>query len=180
MLCRMSTKAIFGIIVVLIIIGAGAYFYMNPSSLGLGGDTATTTEQGDQTTPQVQGQDTVVGEGPEATPGKLVSVLYTGRFQDGTVFDSSEAHDNQPLTFILGTEGLIPGFQIGVNGMKEGGSRLIAVPPELGYGANDVKDAEGNVVIPANSTLIFEVKLVKVEDAPAGSAPATGTESATE
>jgi peptidylprolyl isomerase len=115
---------------------------------------------------QVQGQDVVVGEGREATPGSIVTIEYEGRFQDGTVFDSSASH-GQPLTFQLGAQGIIPGFQIGVNSMREGGERNILIPPSLGYGSADVKDPEGNILIPANSSLIFNIKLVKVEDAPA-------------
>ena len=46
--------------------------------------------------------------------------------------------------------------------MKEGGERIMAIPPSLGYGAQEVKDATGKVVIPANSTIIFDVKLIKV------------------
>ena len=92
--------------------------------------------------------------------------MYEGRLEIGTVFDSSTAHNNQPLVFVLGAQGIIPGFQIGVNGMREGGERTFTIPSSLGYGATDVKDASGNVVIPANSTLVFSVKLVEVSDAP--------------
>ncbi|MBI5004391.1 FKBP-type peptidyl-prolyl cis-trans isomerase [Candidatus Kaiserbacteria bacterium] len=133
--------------------------------------TATTTAAAAET--QVQAQDVTVGTGTEATPGSTVAVLYVGKLPDGTVFDSSEAHNNEPLTFTLGAQGLIPGFQIGVNGMKEGGERLMAIPPALGYGTQDVKDASGKVIIPANSTIVFDVKLVKVTAAAA--APATNT-----
>ncbi|MDO8514490.1 MAG: FKBP-type peptidyl-prolyl cis-trans isomerase [bacterium] len=118
-------------------------------------------------TDQVQGQDVKVGTGREAKPGDTVSVLYVGKFSDGTVFDSSAAHNNEPLKFTLGAGGLIAGFQIGVNGMKEGGQRVLSIPPSFGYGAQDVKDASGKVIIPANSTLIFEIQLEKVEDTPA-------------
>lgn len=156
-------------IVILILIGGGFAFWkfgMTPSS------ASSNTNNQDQaaavntaTNPQVQGQDVTVGTGKVAEPGTVVSVLYVGMLQDGKVFDSSEAHGGAPLVFALGTEGLIPGFQIGINGMKEGGERRIAVPPELGYGNQDFKDASGNVVIPANSTLVFDLKLVKVETA---------------
>lgn len=111
---------------------------------------------------QVQAQEVTVGTGLEATPGATVSVLYVGQLADGTVFDSSAAHNNEPLTFVLGAEGMIPGFQIGVNGMKEGGERLMAIPAPLGYGDQEVKDASGKVIIPANSQLVFDVRLVKV------------------
>ena len=77
--------------------------------------------------------------------------------------NSSAKHDNQPLTFVLGAErAMTPGFQIGVVGMKVGGERLIAIPPELGYGKQDVNSTNRPVMIPANSTPVFDVKLVQV------------------
>ncbi len=115
---------------------------------------------------QVQVQDTKIGTGAQAAPGSAVSVLYVGTFQNGTVFDSSAMHGNQPLQFTLGDQSVISGFQIGINGMKAGGERRITIPPSLGYGASDVKDASGNVIIPANSTLIFDITLVSVGTAP--------------
>ena len=124
---------------------------------------AQQTTSAQQANPQVQAQDVTVGTGTEATPGSVVSVLYEGRLPDGTVFDSSAAHGNQPLEFQLGTQGLIQGFQVGVNGMKVGGERIIAIPPALGYGTQDMKDATGKVIIPANSTIQFDVKLVNVQ-----------------
>jgi FKBP-type peptidyl-prolyl cis-trans isomerase len=175
----MSTKAIIIGVVVLIIIAIGAYFLMKGGSAPVQA-TATTqsqtaaagTDNTATSSQQVQAQEVTVGKGASATPGSSVSVLYVGKLPDGTVFDSSEAHGNQPLVFTLGSQGLIAGFQIGVNGMKEGGERLIAVPPSLGYGAQDVKDPNGKVVIPANSTLVFDIKLVKVA---AGAPAAAGT-----
>lgn len=133
-----------------------------------------TTEQTPPTT-QVAGQDVTVGTGEEAVPGSIVEVLYVGRLEDGTVFDSSEANGNQPLQFQLGTDGLIPGFQIGINGMREGGERRIAVPPEFAYGNQDVKDPEGNIIIPANSTIIFDVRLISVTPAPEATSTSTTT-----
>ena len=116
-----------------------------------------------QNTGEVNEQDIIIGTGETAIPGSNVSVTYVGKLQDGTVFDSSAKHDNQPLTFVLGAErAMTPGFQIGVVGMKVGGERLITIPPPLGYGDQDVKDSTGKVVIPANSTLVFDIKLVQV------------------
>ncbi len=160
-------------IVVIIVVALGGYgaykYYMNNSQT----NQQQAANQAATTTPQVQGQEVKTGTGAQATPGSVVSVLYVGRLQDGTVFDSSQAHGNQPLKFTLGAQGIIPGFQIGVNGMKVGGERLLAIPPSLGYGTQDVKDPSGKVVVPANSTIIFDVQLVKVE---AGSStPATST-----
>lgn len=129
--------------------------------------------------PQVQGQDVVVGTGPQAVPGSIVSVLYEGKLQDGTVFDSSAMHGNQALTFTLGDKGMILGFQVGVNGMKEGGERTIEIPPELAYGSQGVTDSKtGKVIIPPNSALVFDIKLVKVSaSAPDSSATSTSSQS---
>jgi FKBP-type peptidyl-prolyl cis-trans isomerase len=155
--------------VVIILIAGGAYFFlMMPSAQEIPSTNTSTTDQAEPQD-QVQGQDVTVGSGAEATPGSVVTIEYEGRFQDGTVFDSSASH-GQPLVFQLGAQGIIPGFQIGVNGMREGGERVILIPPALGYGPTDIKDPEGKILIPANSSLIFSIKLIKVEAAPAAPA----------
>ena len=164
----MTGKNIAIIAVVIILIGGGVYYYMHKKG---GGAPAPAAAGQAAATPQVAGQDTTVGTGAIATPGSSVSILYVGMLQDGTVFDSSANNGNKPLVFTLGAQGIIPGFQIGVNGMKEGGERRISIPPELGYGAQDVKDATGKVIIPANSTLVFDIKLVKVAAAAPAAAP---------
>lgn len=171
---RMNTlngKVIAGGIVVALIIIAALYFMSKGGTIPDGMDQqnqTAATANATSSVGQVQGQDVSIGTGVEAKAGDIVSVLYVGKLEDGTVFDSSAAHGNDPLTFDLGTTTLIAGFQIGINGMKVGGERLLSIPPTLGYGDQDVKDAGGKVVIPANSTLIFDVKLVSVQPAPAG------------
>ena len=158
----MNSK-ILTIIIVIALALIGAYVaYRSVGNPSNNGTNATSTPPQEQ----VQAQEVKIGTGREATPGSRVSVLYVGQLQDGTVFDSSAAHGNEPLTFVLGEPGLIAGFQIGVNGMKEGGERLIAIPPSLGYGSNPVRenpsDPNSRVVIPANSTIIFRIQMVKV------------------
>ena len=159
---------------VVIVVVAGGIFLVTKYS-GLMGSTPSATndaagnpqnQQTASTTDTVQGQDVTVGTGTQAVPGSVVSLLYVGALEDGTVFDSSAAHDNKPLEFTLGDQGLIPGFQIGVNGMKVGGERRILIPPTLGYGSQEIKDPSGKVIIPANSKLLFDLKLVKVSAAP--------------
>lgn len=164
---RMSTKNIIIWVVVLLVIIIGGYLVYASMHRAAPASPASQNQAQNTTasSTQVQAQEVAVGTGAQAKPGDTVSVLYVGQLQNGTVFDSSAAHNNQPLTFVLGAQGLIPGFQIGVNGMKEGGERLLAIPAPLGYGAQDVKDASGKVIIPANSTLVFDVKLVKVQAA---------------
>ena len=106
---------------------------------------------------QVQINDVVVGTAAEAVVGKKVTVNYTGVFSDGKKFDSSRDPGREPFTFTLGAGQVIQGWDLGVQGMKVGGKRVLVVPPSLGYGPNDYGP------IPGNSTLIFEVELLKVE-----------------
>jgi FKBP-type peptidyl-prolyl cis-trans isomerase len=100
--------------------------------------------------------DETVGGGKEAKSGDRVSVHYTGWLTDGTKFDSSRDR-GQPFEFKLGEGRVIRGWEEGVAGMKEGGRRRLTIPPELGYGPRAVGG-----VIPANSTLVFDVELLGV------------------
>lgn len=157
----MNKKIIIALIGAVILIVAGFFIYKS-----MGAPDANTPDDGTALgNAQVQAQEIAIGEGTEATPGATVSVLYIGQLEDGTIFDSSEMHDNVPYTFVLGsTEAGSPiaGFQIGVNSMKEGGERIMTIPSSLAYGEQEIKNAEGKVIIPAHATLIFDVKLVKV------------------
>lgn len=106
----------------------------------------------------LQYEDRVVGDGAEAAKGQRVSVHYTGwLYKDGMrgkKFDSSKDR-GQPFKFRLGGGEVIQGWDEGVQGMKVGGTRMLVLPPELGYGA---RGAGG--VIPPNATLLFEVELL--------------------
>lgn len=107
--------------------------------------------------PEFNIQVTKQGSGEEkTTKGDTVAIHYTGKLVDGTIFDSSY-NRNQPLEFTLGSGQVIPGFEKGVQDMSVGEKRIITIPPELGYG----NQAVGNI-IPANSTLIFEIELVSI------------------
>jgi FKBP-type peptidyl-prolyl cis-trans isomerase len=107
---------------------------------------------------ELQIEDIVVGEGKEATAGKLAVVHYTGTLTDGTKFDSS-VDRGTPFQFVLGAGNVIQGWDQGVLGMKVGGKRKLTIPPELGYGAGGVPGT-----IPPNSTLVFEVELLDVKE----------------
>jgi len=104
--------------------------------------------------------DKVVGTGDEAKAGQEVSVHYTGWLfyggERGKKFDSSKDR-GEPFGFSLGAGRVIKGWDEGVAGMKVGGTRVLTIPPTLGYGA---RGAGG--VIPPNATLIFEVELLGV------------------
>ena len=103
-------------------------------------------------------KDIECGDGAEAQPGDTISVHYTGKLEDGTVFDSSEG--GSPIEFKLGAGMVIEGWDLGFEGMKVGGKRELTIPPELGYGA-----AGAPPDIPPNATLIFDVELVDVKPA---------------
>jgi FKBP-type peptidyl-prolyl cis-trans isomerase 2 len=66
--------------------------------------------------------------------GKSVTVHYTGRFEDGTVFDTSLVEGREPIRTVLGQGSLIKGFEMGLLGMSEGEKKTIEVLPEDGYG----------------------------------------------
>ena len=66
--------------------------------------------------------------------GKSVIVHYTGRFEDGTVFDTSMTEGREPINTVLGQGSLIKGFESGLIGMSEGEKKTIEVSPEEGYG----------------------------------------------
>ena len=102
-------------------------------------------------------EDKKVGEGQEVEKGDLVTVNYTGRYVDGTKFDSSLDPGRGPFNFTVGNGEVIKGWEQGLIGMKVGGKRKLTIPPELGYGSQ----ARGP--IPANSTLIFEIDLLGIE-----------------
>ena len=95
-----------------------------------------------------------VGTGAQAEAGKTVSVHYTGKFQDGKVFDSSIAR-GEPITFQLGKGKVIKGWDEGIALMKVGGKAQLIIPPDLAYGE---RGAGG--VTPPNATLVFDVELV--------------------
>jgi peptidyl-prolyl cis-trans isomerase A (cyclophilin A) len=97
------------------------------------------------------------GSGTQAEAGKTVSVHYTGKLQDGKVFDSSVSR-GEPLTFPLGKGNVIKGWDEGIALMKVGGKAQLIIPPNLGYGE---RGAGG--VIPPSATLIFDVELVDVK-----------------
>ena len=102
--------------------------------------------------------DLIVGDGPEATPGQLVSVHYVGvAFSSGKEFDASY-NRGDAFDFPLGGGQVIAGWDQGVAGMKVGGRRKLTIPPHLGYGARGA----GGVIKP-NETLIFVVDLLGVK-----------------
>ncbi|KAK9792474.1 hypothetical protein WJX73_001258 [Symbiochloris irregularis] len=95
-------------------------------------------------------------EGKVAKKGKTVKVFYKGRLaKNGKQFDQS---DSKGFTFRLGVGSVIKGWDIGIDGMRVGDQRKLEIPPQLAYGSDGVRGA-----IPANASLIFDVKLLDVK-----------------
>ena len=102
----------------------------------------------------------VAGGGDVAKTGDSVSMNYTGRLQNGTVFDSNidpKFQHVEPFVFTLGAGQVIPGWDKGIVGMKVGEKKTLTISPEDAYGARGVPG-----VIPPNSTLIFDVELISI------------------
>jgi hypothetical protein len=110
-----------------------------------------------QTQPNgIKVMDITEGTGATVQPHATVTIQYTGWLaSNGTKFDSSVDH-NPPSTFPL--DNLIQGWQLGIPGMKEGGTRYLYIPAALGYGA-----AGSPPNIPPNSDLIFEIQLIRTQ-----------------
>ncbi len=104
----------------------------------------------------MQYYDLKMGDGESPSPGKKVTVHYTGWLTNGKRFDSSRTK-KRPFTFEIGRRKVIKGWDEGVMSMKVGGIRQLRVPPALGYGAGGAPP-----VIPKNATLVFEVELLEI------------------
>lgn len=105
--------------------------------------------------------DVAVGTGPEViATTDSVFLTYSGYLKDGTLFDSGTN-----VKFTLAN--VIPGFKSGLFGMKEGGRRKLVIPSALGYGSQSQRDpATGKITIPRQSTLVFDVHLLRVHNRP--------------
>ena len=102
--------------------------------------------------------DIVVGKGKTAKAGDVVKVRYVGvRFRDNQQFDASWDRQPNEFEFPLGQGQVIPGWDQGVAGMKEGGRRQLTIPAELAYG-----DQGAPPDIAPNETLVFVVDLKEV------------------
>ena len=102
--------------------------------------------------------DTVVGTGATAASGLNATVTYTGWLYSATAANfKGKQFDTGSFAFKVGGGSVITGFDAGVTGMKVGGTRTVLIPSAQGYGAS------GTTGIPANSGLVFEIKLTAVQ-----------------
>ena len=102
-------------------------------------------------------EDLKVGQGTAVAQYNIVTVNYTGWLTDGTKFDSSLNPGRTPFRFTVGGRQVIKGWDEGLIGMKVGGKRKLTIPPNMGYGSQDMG------VIPSNSTLVFDIDLLIIE-----------------
>ncbi len=98
------------------------------------------------------------GHGVGAKDGDMITVNYTGKLTNGTVFDSSKNPGRTPFQLTLGQHQVISGWEKGLLGMKVGGQRKLVIPPDMAYGP-----AGRPPVIPENATLVFIIDMVKIQ-----------------
>jgi FKBP-type peptidyl-prolyl cis-trans isomerase FkpA len=118
---------------------------------------------------QLQKIDVVKGTGEGISAGQQAVVHYTGWLYDpaasdhkGKQFDSSRPN-GKPFRFVIGAGRVIKGWDEGVQGMQPGGQRQLVIPSDLAYGP----EGAGGGLIPPNATLMFDVELLAIEEAPA-------------
>lgn len=154
----MQNKGIF-ILVFIILLGVFVFVMFSPKAKDI------TSKKDNQNTAMenTTGQDPLVveilkeGTGDSAISGDTVTVSYVGTLTDGTEFDKSIGRGDGTFSFKLGEGMVIRGWEEGILGMKIGEVRKLTISPEYAYGNRAI----GN--IPANSTLIFEVEMFKIQ-----------------
>jgi len=154
-------------VIVIAIIALAVYSIFNKRKLEAPTEINNGLEQiniNDEEMPSLQAQDGTNNmentNTQVAKNGDVLVMNYTGRLEDGTVFDSnvdSKFGHVQPFEFTLGAGQVIAGWDEGLLGMKVGEKKTLTITPDKGYGSVDYGP------IPANSTLIFDVELVKIK-----------------
>lgn len=109
-------------------------------------------------------KDMTPGQGQAASPGQVATIHVVGWYDrqgvKGKELINSRRQRGEPVSFVIGTDGVMPAWNEGVKGMKPGGKRILMVPPGMAYGARGV-DGE----ISPNASFIFQIELVGLEDA---------------
>lgn len=124
-----------------------------PVVSAVAGEVPTISKPAGSAPTELTTKDIIVGTGKEVLPTSTLSVHYTlMAWSTGKIIESSWS--GQPATFPLG--GVVEGWQKGLPGAKEGGRRLLILPPEMGYGA------AGKGAIGPNETLVFAVDIIGV------------------
>lgn len=157
-----AVKTIFFIIVLLVVLWLGRDWSIRKEQRGVGDaqdrartEAAALEQRKNELRARLTIEDVTTGTGPAAQWGDTIAVHYRGTFLDGKQFDSSYDRGT-PFTFVLGKNQVIGGWELGLEGMKAGGTRRLTIPPELGYGA------QGSGPIPPSTTLKFSIELLSV------------------
>jgi FKBP-type peptidyl-prolyl cis-trans isomerase FkpA len=130
----------------------------DPATQTYDASTGVTISAMTKISPHLYTQDFVVGTGGTVAVGDSISVYYVGALVGGFQFDKRVA-PSAPFAFRLDSNTVIKGWVGGLPGMRVGGKRKIVFSPALGYGYNVARDAVGNILIPANSVLVFDVEV---------------------
>ncbi len=133
--------------------------YTDPVSVTYATSTGVTIATMTRVNQHVYTQDVSVGTGRTVVPGDSISVYYTGKLAGGFRFDSL-GRPSAPFGTVLDSVRLIKGWVAGLAGAKVGGVRRMVVGPESAYQYSTVRDQAGNIVIPPNSVLVFDVEVV--------------------
>lgn len=129
-----------GLIVVLVVAAAAAWLNVPHAKRLAGGVTIETLE---------------AGKGASPTTSDIALINYKGMLADGKVFDQGQSVP-MPVT------GVVPGFSTGLQAMQAGGKYRLRIPADQAYGAEEKRNQQtGEVVIPANSDLVFDVDLLE-------------------
>jgi FKBP-type peptidyl-prolyl cis-trans isomerase len=159
-----KTQKDYMIIFVLIAVSAFVYFLFPEHAMQTHDQTKTREDITTNPPPTMQNQEAQLnikviaeGAGRAAQNGERISVAYTGKLSDGTIFDSSIPR-GEPFVLTLGKGEVIAGWEIGLLGMKVGEKRQLTIPSELAYG-----EAGFPGVISGGATLIFDVELLAIE-----------------
>ena len=107
-------------------------------------------------------KDLQIGEGPVATTGQVATIHFVGWIDDAGTRGRelyNTHREGQPVSFVIGTDGVMQGWNEGVLGMQPGGKRMLLVPPGMAYGNREI---EG--VAPANTALMFRFELVELSE----------------
>jgi len=154
-----NTKLVISFIIVIIFVGLVVYTLANPRPESALENIREESQLSQENNNNFMEENTNVDE-RVAKMGDSLLVKYTGKLEDGTVFDSNVdpkfGHVELFLLEELGSGRVIQGWDEGLLGMKIGEKRTLTIPPEKGYGSQ----AMG--IIPPNSTLIFDVELVDI------------------
>lgn len=155
--------------IVMVVVGVGIYFAVRPNpNTDILKDNNLQKEVQNTINNEIKGEEnneakkeetSTSNSGAISKAGDTLVMNYTGRLENGTVFDSNidpKFGHVQPFVFTLGAGQVIQGWDEGLVGMKVGEKKTLTISPEKGYGNRAIGS------IPANSTLIFEVELVAI------------------